>query len=81
MIDGGIQDECEKSEMYTFRQIGGYCHGTFKDVTDKQVKSISTHPNVKATGKRITIGYMNSAEVSFMDDNCAEWSFAEPTTG
>lgn len=75
-------------EMYTFRQVGGYCHGTFKEVTEEQIENISAHSNVKAAGKRITIGYMDSgifakapAEVSFMDDNCTEWSFAEPTTG
>ena len=75
-------------EMYTFRQVGGYCHGTFKEVTEEQIKNISAHSNVKAVGKRISIGYMDSgifaktpAEVSFMDDNCTEWSFAEPTTG
>lgn len=75
-------------EMYTFRQVGGYCHGTFKEVTEAQIENISAHSNVKAAGKRITIGYMDSgifakapAEVSFMDDNCTEWSFAEPTTG
>ena len=75
-------------EMHTFRQVGGYCHGTFKEVTEEQIENISAHPTVKATGKRITIGSMDSgifakapAEVSFMDDNCTEWSFAEPTTG
>ena len=75
-------------EMYTFRQVGGYCHGTFKEVSEEQIKKISAHPNVKATGKRITIGYMDSgifakapAEVSFMDDNCTEWSFATPIVG
>ena len=75
-------------EMYTFRQVGGYCHGTFKEVTEEQITNISAHSDVKAVGKRITIGYMDSgvfakapAEVSFMDDNCTEWSFAEPTTG
>ena len=75
-------------EMYTFRQVGGYCHGTFKEVTEEQIENISAHSNVKAAGKRITIGYMDSgifakapAEVSFMDDNCTEWSFAEPITG
>ena len=75
-------------EMYTFRQVGGYCHGTFKEVTEEQIENISAHPKVKATGKRITIGYMDSgifakapAEVSFMDDNCTEWSFATPIVG
>lgn len=75
-------------EMYTFRQVGGYCHGTFKDVTEEQIQNISAHPNVTATGKRITIGYADSgifakspSEISFMDDNCTKWSFATPTTG
>ena len=75
-------------ENYTFRQVGGYCHGTFKEVTEEQIKKISAHSNVKAVGKRINIGYMDSgifakapAEVSFMDDNCTEWSFAAPTVG
>ena len=75
-------------EMYTFRQVGGYCHGTFKEVTEEQIENISAHSNVKAAGKRINVGYMDGgvfakapAEVSFMDDNCTEWSFAEPTTG
>ena len=75
-------------ENYTFRQVGGYCHGTFKKVTEEQIKKISAHSNVKAVGKRINIGYMDSgifakapAEVSFMDDNCTEWSFAAPTVG
>ena len=75
-------------ENYTFRQVGGYCHGTFKEVTEEQIKNISAHSKVKAVGKRINIGYMDSgifakapAEVSFMDDNCTEWSFAVPTVG
>ncbi len=75
-------------EMHTFRQIGGYCHGTFKEVTEEQIQNISAHANVKAAGERISIGYLDSgvfaktpAEVSFMDDNCTKWSFAEPTTG
>lgn len=75
-------------EMYTFRQIGDYCHGTFKEVTEEQLEKISAHAKVKAVGRRITIGYTDSgifekvpAEVSFMDDNCTNWSFAEPSTG
>ena len=75
-------------EMYSFRQIGGYCHGTFKEVTEEQAQAIASHSGVKAVGKRTNIGYMDSgvfakvpAEVSFMDENCAEWSFAKPTTG
>ncbi len=75
-------------EMYSFRQAGGYCHGTFKGVTDEQAKKISEHSNIKATGKRILAGFIFSgkfakipAEISYMDDNCAEWGFATPTVG
>lgn len=75
-------------EMYTFRQIGGYNHGTFKEVTAEQIQAISQHANVDAIGKRTIIGYINdgvfsksSAEVSYMDENCAKWSFVTPTTG
>ncbi len=75
-------------EMFTFRQMGGYCHGSFKDVTEEQMQAISAHKKVKAAGERIVIGYINSgvfaedtAEVSFMDENCATWSFATPDHG
>ena len=75
-------------ENYTFRQVGGYCHGTFKEVTEKQIQKIAAHSNIKEIGKRISTGYIDSgafakvpAEVSFMDANCTKWSFAKPTTG
>lgn len=75
-------------ERFTFRQIGGYCHGTFKDVTEEQIQAISRHRKVKAAGERIVVGYINdgvfsedTAEVSFMDENCSAWSFATPDHG
>ncbi|MDO4308934.1 MAG: ABC transporter permease [Eubacteriales bacterium] len=75
-------------EAYQFRQIGGYCHGTFKDVTDEQAAAISAHSKVKETGVRKVIGFCSDgvfakvpAEVSYMDKNCTKWSYAEPDTG
>lgn len=75
-------------EMYTFRQIGGYCHGTFKEVTEAQAAAIAAHPKIKAVGKRTTIGFLDSGvfakvpgELSFMDENCTKWSFATPDSG
>ena len=75
-------------QTYTFRQIGGYCHGTFKDVTEEQTEAISSHPKVKAAGVRKVIGTISEgsfakvpAEVSYMDENCTNWSYAQPTTG
>ncbi len=75
-------------ETYQFRQIGGYAHGTFKDVSLEQLAAISGHKNVKQTGARTMIGTITEgvfakvpAEVSYMDDNCSVWSYAEPETG
>ena len=75
-------------ENYTFRQVGGCNHGTFKEVTEEQAQAISGHPKVKAVGIRTTIGFMDRgvfakvpSEISYMDENCTQWSFAKPTTG
>ena len=37
-------------ETYQFRQVGGYAHGTFKDVSPEQAERIAAHPKVKAVG-------------------------------
>ena len=75
-------------ENYTFRQIGGYCHGTFKEVNQEQAAAIAAHPKVKAVGLRTVGGFAYSgvfakspAELSFMDDNCTTWSYAQPAVG
>ena len=75
-------------ESYSFRQIGGYSHGSFKDVTDEQAQAIAAHPKVKETGSRVVIGFLDSgvfskfpAEISYMDANCTKWSYAVPEKG
>lgn len=75
-------------ENYTFRQIGGYGHGTFKEVNQEQAAAIAAHPKVKAVGLRTVGGFAYSgvfakspAELSFMDDNCTTWSYAQPVVG
>ena len=75
-------------EMYTFRQIGGYPHGSYKQVTDEEITAIASHRNIQAVGERTHIGYIGTgvfakvpAEVSFMDKNCTQWSFASPIEG
>lgn len=75
-------------QSYTFRQIGGYNHGAFKEVSEEQIAAISAHPKIKAVGERVNIGFMSEgvfaklpAELSFMDDNCTQWSYCTPTTG
>jgi putative ABC transport system permease protein len=75
-------------ETYQFRQAGGYCHGSYKNVTEEQAKQIAAHPKVRQTGQRIVIGTCadgvfakSTAELSYMDENCTKWSYATPTTG
>lgn len=78
----------ESFQTYTFRQCGGYCHGTFKEVSEEQIAAISGHPRVKAVGKRTVIGFLGEGvfsklpgELSYMDGNCTKWSYATPTVG
>ncbi len=75
-------------ETYQFRQIGGYNHGSFKDVNEEQIAAISAHKNVKETGVRMVIGLATTgvfgktpAEISYMDANCTKWSYATPAKG
>ena len=75
-------------EEYNFRQIGGYCHGTFKEVYKEQITALSSHKKIKAFGLRTVCGLKADkqfnkvhAEISFMDANTAKWSYAYPTTG
>lgn len=78
----------ETNQNYQFRSVGSYSHGAFKNVDETQIETLSAHPKVKATGERTVIGLCTSGvfakeygEVSFMDDNCAKWSYALPTVG
>ena len=75
-------------ENSTFRQLGGYMHGTFKGITPAQEEKLIKHKNVKAYGERMILGIIadnsfrnQSAEISFMDDNTAKWSFIELEEG
>ena len=75
-------------QTYTFRQIGGYAHGSFKDVTDEQAQAIENHRKVKEAGERIVAGTMtegvfakNPAEISYMDENNARWSYIDLKEG
>ena len=75
-------------QTYQFRQLGGDSHGTFKDVTEEQIREIGAHRLVRQTGVRTVIGIASEgvfakepAEISYMDENCTRWSYAEPTAG
>lgn len=75
-------------ETSLLRQLGGYAHGTFKDVTEEQVEKLVKHRYVKAYGERMVLGMIaddtfrnQSAEISYMDDNTAKWSYIELEEG
>ncbi len=78
----------KSNEVYSFRQMGGYCHGTFKEVNEEQAAAIAAHPKVKESGLRTVGGYAVTGvfakapgELSYMTDNCATWSYAQPAVG
>ncbi|MCM1089973.1 MAG: ABC transporter permease [Butyrivibrio sp.] len=75
-------------EEYNFRQVGGYCHGTFKDVDETKIENLAKHSKVKEYGLRTVCGFAVEepfakvpAEISWMDANTTKWSYALPTTG
>lgn len=75
-------------EEYTFRQMGGYSHGTFKEVDDEKIEALSGHKRVKEYGLRTVCGFAmeapfakKGAEISWMDANATKWGYATPTTG
>lgn len=75
-------------EEYQFRQMGGYNHGTFKDVDVEKAEALSAHKKVKAYGLRTVCGVIieppfakTPAEISWMDDNCAKWSYVSLKEG
>lgn len=75
-------------QTYTFRQIGGYAHGSFKDVNKEQIQAIQRHKKVKNSGKRTVVGTISEdvfakvpAEVSYMDPNMTKWSYIELEEG
>lgn len=75
-------------QTYTFRQIGGYAHGTFKEVSEEQVQALEGHKLVKGAGIRTVAGSLSEggfakvpAEVSYMDPNQTKWSYIELEEG
>lgn len=75
-------------EQSNFRQLGGYYHGGFKNLTSKQFEDLCTDPFIVNYGVRRFIGIPTEApfnklqtEISWMDENNAKWSYLEPVSG
>lgn len=78
----------EGFQQATFRQVGGRAHGGFKYITEEQARQFSADPLVKEWGLRRFLGMAEGdaftkdhVEVSWADENEADWMFLAPTTG
>lgn len=75
-------------QEYTFRQMGGYNHASFKEVTKEQINKINEHPKIKKAAARTVIGFCSSgvfakvpAEVSYSEKEGIKWMYSTPTVG
>lgn len=80
-INEGIQQS-------TFRQAGGWNHGTFKYLTAEQVEELKSDPLIKQYGIRRFLGMpeeipfnKSHVEVSWCDDNTVHWMYCDPVEG
>ena len=75
-------------ETSCFRELGGCEHGSFKSVTASDIEILSSDKRIKEFGLRTVIGMNDtslfkrrSAEISYMDDNNAKWSYIKLKEG
>lgn len=76
------------SEQSSFRQIGSYSHGNFKNMTKEQYEELREDPLISEWGVRRFLGMPTEApfnkyhvEISCMDENYAKWTFLKPESG
>lgn len=75
-------------QQANFRQAGGWCHGTFKDMTQKQFDEIKTDPLIRQYGLSRLVGMPADApflkshvEIGYSDANQAHWTYCDPVEG
>lgn len=75
-------------EQTNFRQVGGYSHGAFKNITREQIDELKDDPLIEEYGARLFLGmpmdapfHKNHVELSYCDANEAKWKFLEPEEG
>lgn len=80
-INDGIQQS-------SFRQVGGFAHGSFKYLTEEQYNELKTDPLIEQYGARRVIGMptdipfnKSHVEIGYSDANEAHWMFCDPTEG
>lgn len=75
-------------QQETFRQVGGYSHASFKDIDYNKVQELTDDKDIKRAGLRHFLGLADNpvfkdrqVEVSYMDDNEADFYFCTPGKG
>ncbi|MBR0483614.1 MAG: ABC transporter permease, partial [Oscillospiraceae bacterium] len=75
-------------QEFNFKQSGSTNHGEFKYLTEEQFQELSQDEEIAQFGIRRIIGRLSgeslgayTAEVSFCDENCANWQFFTPAEG
>ncbi|MDY3947062.1 MAG: ABC transporter permease, partial [Ezakiella sp.] len=72
-------------ETQTMKTIGTISHGVFKELSDKDINSLSKDKDIKEFSIREKVGILDdekiSAELSYMDRKGFEWSLIEKVKG
>lgn len=72
-------------ETQTMKTIGTISHGSFKELSDKDINILSKDKDIKEFSIREKVGILDdekiTAELSYMDKNGFEWSLIEKVKG
>ncbi|MDO5785043.1 MAG: ABC transporter permease [Eubacteriales bacterium] len=75
-------------QQANFRQVGGYSHGAFKELTKEQCNEMKDHPLIQQYGMRHFLGMptdypfnKSHVEISYCDENEAKWMYCDPIEG
>ena len=72
-------------ENQTMKTVGTISHGSFKELSDKDINILSKDKDIKEFSIREKVGILDdekiSAELSYIDNNGFEWSLIEKVKG
>ena len=72
-------------ETQTMKTIGTISHGSFKDISEKDIEILTKDKDIKDFSVRKKVGTLDDekimAELSYMDKNGFEWSLIEKVKG
>ena len=72
-------------ENQTMKTVGTISHGSFKELSDKDISILSKDKDIKEFSIREKVGILDdekiSAELSYIDNNGFEWSLIEKVKG